>query len=140
VRVLWSRSAAADAVAAPFSPPCSAYRGFYILNWIYRFATEKHYRQWIVWISGVAQTALYAGEHACTHRCSTCFSGTVGYVAVLVDLPLTIQRPALILLTFFSLAAFPALHLRFLLLLRFVLEGKPAAAAASIDGLHECGW
>eukprot|EP00475_Leptophrys_vorax_P019724 TRINITY_DN27030_c0_g1_i1.p1 TRINITY_DN27030_c0_g1~~TRINITY_DN27030_c0_g1_i1.p1 ORF type:complete len:217 (+),score=15.54 TRINITY_DN27030_c0_g1_i1:64-714(+) len=37
-----------------------AYRGLYILNWIYRYMTEKHYRQWIVWISGLVQTALYA--------------------------------------------------------------------------------
>ncbi|EOD40725.1 hypothetical protein EMIHUDRAFT_222486 [Emiliania huxleyi CCMP1516] len=32
------------------------YRLFYILNWIYRYATEPHYMQLIVWISG---TALY---------------------------------------------------------------------------------
>ncbi|CAI7767984.1 unnamed protein product [Closterium sp. NIES-53] len=37
-----------------------AYRGFYILNWIYRYITEPHYEQWIVWISGLVQTALYA--------------------------------------------------------------------------------
>ncbi|CAI5463014.1 unnamed protein product [Closterium sp. Yama58-4] len=37
-----------------------AYRGFYILNWIYRYITEPHYKQWIVWISGLVQTALYA--------------------------------------------------------------------------------
>ncbi|CAI5507835.1 unnamed protein product [Closterium sp. NIES-64] len=37
-----------------------AYRSLYILNWIYRYMTEKHYRQWIVWISGLVQTALYA--------------------------------------------------------------------------------
>lgn len=29
------------------------------MNWIYRFLTEYYYRQWIVWISGVVQTALY---------------------------------------------------------------------------------
>lgn len=36
-----------------------AYRGLYILNWIYRFFTEYYYRAWIVWISGIIQTALY---------------------------------------------------------------------------------
>eukprot|EP00939_MAST-03C_sp_MAST-3C-sp1_P002946 g2946.t1 len=36
-----------------------AYRGLYILNWIYRFFSEYYYRQWIVWIAGVVQTALY---------------------------------------------------------------------------------
>lgn len=36
------------------------YRAFYILNWIYRYITEPNYVQWIVWISGVIQTLLYA--------------------------------------------------------------------------------
>mmetsp|Transcript_67685 Transcript_67685/g.195644 ORF Transcript_67685/g.195644 Transcript_67685/m.195644 type:complete len:226 (+) Transcript_67685:154-831(+) len=38
-----------------------AYRGLYILNWIYRANTEKNYRHhWIVYICGVIQTLLYA--------------------------------------------------------------------------------
>jgi len=36
------------------------YRALYLLNWIYRFCTEVGYRDWIVWISGVVQTAMYA--------------------------------------------------------------------------------
>ena len=39
--------------------PCRTYRGLYILNWIYRYLTEPNYRQWIVWVSGALQTALY---------------------------------------------------------------------------------
>jgi ER lumen protein retaining receptor len=39
-----------------------AYRGLYMINWLYRYLTETHYRQWIVWISGGIQTALYGGE------------------------------------------------------------------------------
>eukprot|EP01025_Chloroclados_australasicus_P020465 TRINITY_DN2156_c0_g1_i3.p2 TRINITY_DN2156_c0_g1~~TRINITY_DN2156_c0_g1_i3.p2 ORF type:complete len:218 (+),score=14.94 TRINITY_DN2156_c0_g1_i3:273-926(+) len=35
------------------------YRALYILNWIYRYFTESHYSQWIVWISGLVQTGLY---------------------------------------------------------------------------------
>ena len=37
------------------------YRFFYLLNWIYRLATEEGYdtSNWIVWISGLIQTALY---------------------------------------------------------------------------------
>lgn len=35
------------------------YRLFYMLNWIYRYATEENYMQLIVWISGIVQTALY---------------------------------------------------------------------------------
>jgi ER lumen protein retaining receptor len=37
-----------------------AYRGLYIMNWIYRSFTEDGYRHhWIVYISGLVQTALY---------------------------------------------------------------------------------
>lgn len=35
------------------------YRAFYILNWITRYYTEKMYRNWIGWIAGTVQTALY---------------------------------------------------------------------------------
>ncbi|KAL4192674.1 hypothetical protein AMTRI_Chr06g173190 [Amborella trichopoda] len=40
--------------------PLFGYRALYILNWIYRYFTEKHYVHWITWISGLVQTALYA--------------------------------------------------------------------------------
>ena len=36
-----------------------AYRGLYLLNWIYRYMTEEDYVQRIVWIAGVVQTGLY---------------------------------------------------------------------------------
>lgn len=36
-----------------------AYRAFYLINWIYRFFTEVGYRDWIVWVSGAIQTAIY---------------------------------------------------------------------------------
>lgn len=37
-----------------------AYRGCYILNWIYRAATEKAYHFiWLMFIAGMVQTALY---------------------------------------------------------------------------------
>jgi len=40
-----------------------AYRGLYLLNWIDRYLTEETYTssktQWIIWISGFVQTALY---------------------------------------------------------------------------------
>ncbi|EFN53261.1 hypothetical protein CHLNCDRAFT_32290 [Chlorella variabilis] len=58
--VLMQRTQNIDNLTANYVALLGAYRGFYILNWIYRFATERHYRQWIVWISGVIQTALYA--------------------------------------------------------------------------------
>jgi ER lumen protein retaining receptor len=38
-----------------------AYRALYILNWIYRSHTEKHYtHHWVVYFCGVLQTLLYA--------------------------------------------------------------------------------
>lgn len=38
-----------------------AYRGLYILNWIYRAHSEKGYRHhWVVYFCGVLQTLLYA--------------------------------------------------------------------------------
>jgi ER lumen protein retaining receptor len=37
-----------------------AYRSLYLLNWVSRYLTENQYRQWITWIAGIVQTALYA--------------------------------------------------------------------------------
>ena len=37
-----------------------SYRALYLLNWIYRYWTEPNYRQWLVWLAGTVQTALYA--------------------------------------------------------------------------------
>mmetsp|Transcript_12126 Transcript_12126/g.28291 ORF Transcript_12126/g.28291 Transcript_12126/m.28291 type:complete len:234 (-) Transcript_12126:395-1096(-) len=36
-----------------------AYRGFYLLNWVYRYFTEDSYVQRIVWVAGLVQTLLY---------------------------------------------------------------------------------
>jgi ER lumen protein retaining receptor len=36
-----------------------AYRALYLLNWVYRIFTEDGYRNWIVWIAGLVQTAIY---------------------------------------------------------------------------------
>lgn len=35
------------------------YRAMYLVNWVYRIFTEPGYRNWIVWISGLVQTAIY---------------------------------------------------------------------------------
>lgn len=35
------------------------YRFLYIMNWVYRYATEDHYSDRVVWFSGVVQTAMY---------------------------------------------------------------------------------
>ena len=36
-----------------------AYRGLYLLNWVYRYMTEEDYVQRIVWLAGIVQTGLY---------------------------------------------------------------------------------
>eukprot|EP00245_Coleochaete_scutata_P007939 TRINITY_DN23769_c0_g1_i1.p1 TRINITY_DN23769_c0_g1~~TRINITY_DN23769_c0_g1_i1.p1 ORF type:complete len:216 (-),score=8.56 TRINITY_DN23769_c0_g1_i1:524-1171(-) len=58
--VLLQRTKNVDNLTGTYVFFLGAYRGFYLINWVYRFMTEKHYRQWIVWISGFIQTALYA--------------------------------------------------------------------------------
>jgi ER lumen protein retaining receptor len=37
-----------------------AYRGLYILNWIYRYFTEHRSNQWLAWGAGTLQCVLYA--------------------------------------------------------------------------------
>jgi hypothetical protein len=41
-----SAGAAAAGAAAAWCVSARSSRGLYILNWIYRYATEKHYSQW----------------------------------------------------------------------------------------------
>ncbi|KAL4458742.1 hypothetical protein ABPG75_013607 [Micractinium tetrahymenae] len=57
--VLMQRTQNIDNLTANYVALLGAYRGLYILNWIFRYFHERHYRQWIVWISGVVQTGLY---------------------------------------------------------------------------------
>ncbi|KAK2076446.1 ER lumen protein-retaining receptor B [Prototheca wickerhamii] len=58
--VLMQRTQNIDNLTGNYVFLLGTYRGLYILNWIYRFFAEPHYRQWIVWISGLVQTGLYA--------------------------------------------------------------------------------
>ena len=89
VHILASKQAIAPKPCMICDLNCRAYRGLYIVNWIYRSFTEDNYRQWIgllhvlscfvfiatahfhhacvlnlmcaaVWISGLVQTGLYA--------------------------------------------------------------------------------
>lgn len=57
--VLLQRTQNIDNLTGNYVFLLGSYRGLYILNWIYRYFTEKHYRQWLVWICGVVQTAIY---------------------------------------------------------------------------------
>ncbi|CAI0475704.1 unnamed protein product [Linum tenue] len=58
--VMLQRSGNVDNLTGQYVLFLGAYRGLYILNWIYRYVTEKHFGRWIAVISGVVQTALYA--------------------------------------------------------------------------------
>uniref|UniRef100_A0A0D6QSA4 ER lumen protein-retaining receptor n=1 Tax=Araucaria cunninghamii TaxID=56994 RepID=A0A0D6QSA4_ARACU len=58
--VLLQRCRNIDNLTGQYVLLLGAYRGLYILNWIYRYFTEKHYFRWIPWVSGLIQTALYA--------------------------------------------------------------------------------
>jgi hypothetical protein len=49
-----------DNLTAHYVALLGAYRGLYILNWAWRYATEARYSQWLVWLSGLLQTGLYA--------------------------------------------------------------------------------
>ncbi len=57
--VLMQRTLNIDNLTAKYVFLLGMYRGLYILNWIWRYLTEPGYRQWLVWTSGVVQTALY---------------------------------------------------------------------------------
>ncbi len=48
-----------EALTADYVFTLGGYRVLYLLNWLYRLATENHYRNWIVWIAGIVQTAIY---------------------------------------------------------------------------------
>ncbi|WVZ06910.1 hypothetical protein V8G54_020256, partial [Vigna mungo] len=58
--VLLQRTRNIDNLTGQYVFLLGAYRGLYILNWIYRYFTEPHFVHWITWISGLVQTLLYA--------------------------------------------------------------------------------
>ncbi|KAH9727972.1 hypothetical protein KPL70_008855 [Citrus sinensis] len=58
--VLLQRSRNIDNLTGNYVFLLGAYRALYILNWVYRFYVEDHKVRWIPWLSGLAQTALYA--------------------------------------------------------------------------------
>uniref|UniRef100_A0A7S3UAX2 ER lumen protein-retaining receptor n=2 Tax=Picocystis salinarum TaxID=88271 RepID=A0A7S3UAX2_9CHLO len=57
--VLLQRTRNVDNLTGNYVFLLGAYRALYILNWIYRYYTEPGYRQWLVWLSGIVQTAVY---------------------------------------------------------------------------------
>lgn len=57
--VILTRYGDVENLTANYVFSLGAYRGLYLLNWIYRYNTEPYYRAWIVWVAGIIQTALY---------------------------------------------------------------------------------
>ena len=57
--VLLQRTKNIDTLTGNYVFLLGGYRAFYLLNWVYRILTESGYRQWIVWVSGTIQTAIY---------------------------------------------------------------------------------
>lgn len=59
--VLLQRTRNVDNLTGQYVFFLGAYRGLYIINWIYRYFAEPTYStHWITWISGLVQTLLYA--------------------------------------------------------------------------------
>lgn len=57
---LLQRTGEVEILTSDYIAALGAYRAFYLLNWIYRFFFDPNYHsQWIVWISGFIQTAIY---------------------------------------------------------------------------------
>jgi len=54
------RTQESEAITINYVGALGAYRVFYLFNWIYRFYTEAHYREWIIWVAGFVQTAMYS--------------------------------------------------------------------------------
>lgn len=56
---LLQRTGEVETLTSHYIFALGGYRAFYLLNWIYRLATEPGYSNWIVWIAGFVQTVLY---------------------------------------------------------------------------------
>jgi ER lumen protein retaining receptor len=48
-----------DALTSDYVFTLGGYRAMYLLNWVYRFFTEEHYRNWVSWTAGLIQTVIY---------------------------------------------------------------------------------
>ncbi|KAI9223907.1 putative HDEL sequence binding protein [Blastocladiella britannica] len=54
-----SKTGSAETITTHYLFALGAYRGLYLVNWIWRYVTENHW-EWIPVIAGVVQTGLYA--------------------------------------------------------------------------------
>ena len=54
-----SRTGEAETITTHYLFALGGYRTLYLFNWLWRFAFDG-YVDWIAWISGAVQTALYS--------------------------------------------------------------------------------
>ncbi|KAI9317014.1 ER lumen protein retaining receptor-domain-containing protein [Dichotomocladium elegans] len=54
------RTGEAETITTHYIFALGAYRALYLCNWIYRYVTEQKYSDWIAWVAGILQTALYS--------------------------------------------------------------------------------
>lgn len=54
------RTGEAETITTHYLFALGAYRALYLLNWIYRYYDSEHYVDYIVWVAGTIQTALYS--------------------------------------------------------------------------------
>ncbi|KAI8900290.1 ER lumen protein retaining receptor-domain-containing protein [Globomyces pollinis-pini] len=55
-----TRTGEAETITTHYLFALGAYRGFYIINWIYKYFTKPNFHDWIAVTAGVIQTLLYA--------------------------------------------------------------------------------
>ena len=55
-----TRTGEAETITSHYLFALGGYRALYLLNWTYRYFSERHFNDWIAVIAGLIQTALYA--------------------------------------------------------------------------------
>ncbi|MFQ6667193.1 hypothetical protein Gotur_033294 [Gossypium turneri] len=120
--VLLQRTRNIDNLTGQYVFLLGAYRGLYILNWVYRYLTEPHY---VHWIRKFLSLSLSLSEHA-LFECSSFF---------LIDsfMALTFS------LDFWDCSDTPLCRL-FLLLLRQLEEQQKAPVASLIPHAKDCKY
>lgn len=58
--IMLMKDGSAENITSWYMFSLGSYRALYLLNWIYRYLHEPGYSAWIVWLSGLLQTGLYA--------------------------------------------------------------------------------
>ena len=57
---LLQRTGEVETLTSHYIFALGGYRAFYLLNWIYRLATEPGYSNWIVWVAGYGPSSSFS--------------------------------------------------------------------------------